>query len=108
MLSAIMLNIGLVRTIYRRDPETTDTLLNQLEEEIELIISDIRRVVYNLRPPALDELGLVGAIREYVARLGNEEQVNNETLKVTVRHPTHYLFSQQQWRLRPIALCRKL
>ena len=56
MLSAIMLNIGLVRTIYRRDPETTDTLLNQLEEEIELIIGDIRRVVYNLRPPALDEL----------------------------------------------------
>jgi signal transduction histidine kinase len=87
MLSAIMLNIGLVRTIYRRDPETTDTLLNQLEEEIELIIGDIRRVVYNLRPPALDELGLVGAIREYVARLGNEEQASNVALKVTVEAP---------------------
>jgi signal transduction histidine kinase len=58
--------------------------LNQLETEIESVISDIRRVVYNLRPPALDELGLVGAIREYVARLGNEEQANNSTLKVTV------------------------
>jgi signal transduction histidine kinase len=87
MLSAIMLNVGLVRTIYRRDPKTTDTLLNQLEEEIELVIGDIRRVVYNLRPPALDELGLVGAIREYVARFGNEEQVNNAALKVTVDAP---------------------
>jgi signal transduction histidine kinase len=84
MLSAIMLKVGLVRTLYLRDQETTDTLLNQLETEIESVISDIRRVVYNLRPPALDELGLVGAIREYVARLGNEEQANNAALKVTV------------------------
>ncbi len=87
MLSAIMLNVGLVRTIYHRDPETTDTLLNQLEEEIEQVIGDIRRVVYNLRPPALDELGLVGAIREYVAQLGNEEQAPNTSLKLTVEAP---------------------
>ena len=84
MLSAIMLKVGLVRTLYLRDQQTTDLLLNQLETEIESVISDIRRVVYNLRPPALDELGLVGAIREYVARLGNEEQANNAALKVTV------------------------
>jgi signal transduction histidine kinase len=87
MLSAIMLKVGLVRTLYLRDQETTDTLLNQLETELESVISDIRRVVYNLRPPALDELGLVGAIREYVARLGNEEQANNAALKVTVEAP---------------------
>jgi signal transduction histidine kinase len=84
MLSAIMLKVGLVRTLYLRDQQTTDLLLNQLETEIESVISDIRRVVYNLRPPALDELGLVGAIREYVARLGNEEQANNAALKLTV------------------------
>jgi signal transduction histidine kinase len=87
MLSAMMLNVGLVRTIYRRDPESTDTLLNQLEEEIEQIIGDIRRVVYNLRPPALDELGLVGAIGEYVARLGNEEQAHKTSLKLSVEAP---------------------
>jgi signal transduction histidine kinase len=84
MLSAIMLNVGLVRTTYRRDAATTDRLLKQLEEELELVIGDIRRVVYNLRPPALDELGLVGAIREYVARLGNEEQVKKDVLHITV------------------------
>src|SRR5207247_5603532 len=61
MLSAIMLKVGLVHTLYRRDPAATDTFLTQLEEEIELGITDIRRLVYNLRPPALDELGLVGA-----------------------------------------------
>jgi signal transduction histidine kinase len=87
MLSAILLKVGLVRTLYRRDAEAIDTLLNQLEEEIELVIADIRRLVYNLRPPALDELGLVGAIREYVARLGSEDQAHNAALKVTVEAP---------------------
>lgn len=84
MLSAIMLKVGLVRTLYQRDTATTDMLLNQLETEIELVIGDIRRLVYNLRPPALDELGLVGAIREYVTRLGGEAQA---ALKVTVKAP---------------------
>ena len=87
MLSAIMLKVGLVRTLYQRDTSATDTLLNQLEAEIELVIGDIRRLVYNLRPPALDELGLVGAIREYVARLGSEAQAHHTTLKVTVEAP---------------------
>jgi signal transduction histidine kinase len=89
MLSAIMLKVGLVRTLHRRDPETTDALLNQLEAEIESVIGDIRRVVYNLRPPALDELGLVGAIREYVARLGTEAQGHDVVLTVTVEAPEH-------------------
>lgn len=86
-LSAIMLKVGLVRTIYRRDQAETEALLNQLEGELELVISDIRRLVYNLRPPALDELGLTGAIREYVARLRSETQAQPAALKVTVDLP---------------------
>jgi signal transduction histidine kinase len=35
---------------------------------MEAAISDIRRLVYNLRPPALDELGLDGAMRESAAQ----------------------------------------
>ena len=32
-------------------------------------LADVRRLVYDLRPPALDRLGLVPAIEEYAARL---------------------------------------
>ena len=35
---------------------------------MEAAISDIRRLVYDLRPPALDELGLVAAIHEAAAQ----------------------------------------
>jgi signal transduction histidine kinase len=36
-------------------------------------VADVRRLVYALRPPALDELGLVGALREQAERLGAPE-----------------------------------
>lgn len=84
MLSAILLKVGLARTLYRRDAEATESLLKQLETEIESVIGDIRRVVYNLRPPALDELGLLSALREYVARFGNSD---SKMLKISVDAP---------------------
>lgn len=87
MLSAILLKVGLVRSLHRGDPQTTETLLNQLEAEIESSIGDIRRVVYDLRPPALDELGLVDALREFVAGFSHEDG-QHDTPKVTVEAST--------------------
>jgi len=87
LLSTIMHKVGLVRTLYRCQPETADALLSQLEDEIELVIGDLKGIVYNLRPPELDELGLVGAVRAFVARLGNEAQTGHAALQVTVEAP---------------------
>jgi two-component system, NarL family, sensor kinase len=44
-------------------------LLTRLKAETQRAVTDIRRIVYGLRPPALDELGLAGALREEAARL---------------------------------------
>ena len=35
-------------------------------------VSEIRRLVYGLRPPALDELGLIEAVRDLVRRGGQD------------------------------------
>jgi two-component system, NarL family, sensor kinase len=61
-LAAHLLKIGLARSYL--DPESvTDRYLEQLEEETEDILAEVRRLVYNLRPPTLDQLGLIGAIK---------------------------------------------
>lgn len=44
-------------------------LVEQLGEEVQETITDIRRLVYELRPPALDEYGLVPALVEQATRL---------------------------------------
>ncbi len=47
-------------------------LLHSLKAETQRAVTDLRRIVYGLRPPALDELGLAGALREEVARLDRQ------------------------------------
>ncbi|MGK2878761.1 MAG: histidine kinase [Solirubrobacterales bacterium] len=50
--------------------DTNDrALVEQLGGEVQETITDIRRLVYDLRPPALDEFGLVSALREQATRL---------------------------------------
>ena len=46
------------------DPDGADALLRTLRAETVTAIEDIRELVYAMRPPALDELGLVGALRQ--------------------------------------------
>lgn len=52
------------------DPLAAAALLAQTRQGIREALSDVRRVVYGLRPLALEELGLVGAIREQAGRAG--------------------------------------
>jgi signal transduction histidine kinase len=67
-LAAVALQAETVRSLLREDPAAADALLAKLKEETQSAITGIRRIVYDLRPPALDELGLVGALREEGSR----------------------------------------
>jgi signal transduction histidine kinase len=70
-LSSQTLTIDAVRTLMKRDPDSAEELLVALKEQAQDAISDIRRLVYDLRPPALDDLGLIGALRESAAQYGH-------------------------------------
>src|SRR5699024_6464124 len=41
--------------------------LKSVREMIRLSLSEVRRIIYDLRPMALDDLGLIPAIRKYVS-----------------------------------------
>ncbi|MGI8423359.1 MAG: sensor histidine kinase [Chloroflexota bacterium] len=66
-LAALSIQAGVLRSQIRRDPAAAENAANELRQEIRAAIASIRRLVYDLRPPALDELGLVGALRERAA-----------------------------------------
>jgi signal transduction histidine kinase len=63
-LAALSLKAGAVRSIIERDPEAAQQEMNELRKQIQSVITDIRRLAYDLRPPALDELGMLPAILE--------------------------------------------
>jgi signal transduction histidine kinase len=51
------------------DPDAAGRLLDELGAEVQATLADVRRLVDGLRPPALDELGLLGAIEAQATRL---------------------------------------
>jgi signal transduction histidine kinase len=55
----------------------------ELREELRGAISDIRRLVYDLRPPALDDLGLGESLRQLAERYGSKDS----PLRVVVETP---------------------
>jgi signal transduction histidine kinase len=57
------------------DPARAIALSAELGEQIRAAIGDIRRLVYGLRPPALDELGLVGAVRRFAGQLEGDVRI---------------------------------
>jgi signal transduction histidine kinase len=67
-LASQTLTIDAIDKLISRDPEKARGLLQDLKKQAKAAVQDIRRLVYDLRPPALDELGLVGALREGAAR----------------------------------------
>jgi signal transduction histidine kinase len=67
-LAALHLQAGVLRRLIATDPEAATALVEEFRSDIRTAVEDIRRVVYALRPPALDELGLVAAVQAQAER----------------------------------------
>ncbi len=50
------------------DPIGARALISEAIDDSVVVLAEIRRLVYGLRPPALDQLGLLGAIRDAAAQ----------------------------------------
>lgn len=68
-LAGIALGLDAVQRIAVGDPRRAAGLAIQLKFEVQTALADVRRLVEGLRPPALDELGLVGAVRRQAEAL---------------------------------------
>jgi signal transduction histidine kinase len=62
-LASLTLKLETARNRLAHD-QLAQTLLSDLAQRTQATVADIRRLVYALRPPALDELGLLAALRE--------------------------------------------
>jgi len=82
-LAGLNVQAGALRRLIPRDPDAAEEVVVELREELRTAISDIRRLVYDLRPPALDDLGLAEALRRLAERYGSE----GEQLRMLVEAP---------------------
>jgi signal transduction histidine kinase len=61
--------IDAILDLLESNPTEAERLLRDLKAQNQATVSEIRRLVHELRPPALDELGLVGALEAHAAQL---------------------------------------
>ena len=80
-LAGLTMTAEAARDLVSTDPERAEELLNDIVERAQAAVSDVRRLVYALRPPALDALGLLGALRAHA------DHHDNGGIRVSVEAP---------------------
>ena len=88
MLANVLLRSGLIeKTFNERGPNDALSELNQLKEMVRNALLEVRRIIYDLRPMALDDLGLIPTLRKYSSTVMEYEKgvtihfMNNGTEK---------------------------
>jgi signal transduction histidine kinase len=71
-LASLNIRLRTVCKVMEHDQHPACEEIQELAELTQTNIRDIRRLIHDLRPVALDELGLMPALREYVARYQEE------------------------------------
>jgi two-component system NarL family sensor kinase len=70
-LASLTLRVDAARNLLRKDLDSVDYLLEQIKVQTQSALRDIRRIAHNLRPPALDQLGLLLALQEHISSLNH-------------------------------------
>jgi signal transduction histidine kinase len=73
VLGGVAMRLDAAGNALDRDPETTRRLVAQSRQDITDALADVRRLVHGLRPPALDDLGLLAALDQQAERLSSPD-----------------------------------
>ncbi len=61
--------------MVRTDPQGTERELEEITESLKGHVREVRELIYDLRPLALDQLGLLGAIKQQMERFSEQTGV---------------------------------
>ena len=73
VLGGVAMRLDAAGNALDRDPGTTRRLVAQSRQDITEALADVRRLVHGLRPPALDDLGLLAALDQQAERMSSPD-----------------------------------
>ena len=75
MMANVMMRSDLIERVFRdRGPDAAIREIKDLKEMVKAALYEVRRIIYDLRPMALDDLGLIPTLRKYLRNV--EEYIN--------------------------------
>ncbi len=90
MMANVLIRADIVDRTYReRSPEEALVEIKSMRKMVRQSLYEVRRIIYDLRPMALDDLGIVPTIRKYLQTLSDyheltihfQEQSNHDRLE---------------------------
>ncbi len=69
LLANVVFRIDVAQTLLDGDADRARAELEQLKQLVRHSLQDVRKIIFDLRPLALDDLGLIPALRSYVGGL---------------------------------------
>jgi signal transduction histidine kinase len=70
-LSGAVFQLESARLLVDQDPEAAKDTIGETSTHLQDVVADVRRLVHDLRPPALDDRGLVGALSQQAEQLSS-------------------------------------
>jgi signal transduction histidine kinase len=89
-LAALNLEASALLRLIRPDPDKAEALVDEFRHDIRNSIDDVRHLVHELRPPTLDQLGLVEAVRTQARQCSQLDANGDLTLEVKVEAPESF------------------
>ncbi|MCJ1906979.1 sensor histidine kinase [Planococcus ruber] len=94
MMANVLLRSDLIdRTFREKGPELAFKEITSLKEMVRDALTEVRRIIYDLRPMALDDLGLVPTLKKYIdttEEYNKGTRMNFQSTGKEVRLPSNY------------------
>ncbi|MGZ8735762.1 MAG: sensor histidine kinase [Nocardioides sp.] len=74
-LGGVAMRLDAAANVVERDPSSARQLIRLARTEVTDALDDVRRLVHDLRPPALDDLGLEAALEQQAERVRSKVAV---------------------------------
>jgi two-component system sensor histidine kinase DegS len=81
-MANLVLQAEILERLIARDPQLVVSELADFKDAVRTVLDDTRRLIFDLRPMTLDDLGLVPTLRKFVREFGESEGVS-VTLRVS-------------------------
>jgi len=73
-MANLIMKAELCEKLLGLDKDRTKEELKNLKNHLRTSIHDVRRIIYDLRPMTLDDLGLVSTLEQYIAEFEHQTQ----------------------------------
>ncbi|MFC5558939.1 sensor histidine kinase [Ureibacillus thermophilus] len=94
MMANVLMRADLIEKIYRdRGIEEAMKEISELKSSVRAALSEVRRIIYDLRPMALDDLGIVPTLKKYLSTVMDYNKgidIHFQSYNSETRLPSNY------------------